>query len=551
MSDLSDTNAAQSVKIIGADSSGVEQTPVQSTADGAVHANLRSSAGIEIGTASDPIVIEPLSELYSSYSPDPKSVPLSSGVQSLDASGRLETHSSVLVDEGSFRDDFIGSSLNTTLTGSVVFTNNSIDVSGSGTLFTTEIRAGQYIKKTADSETEWVRVSYVVSDTALVLEDVYTGTTATTTGHISNWKTISGPGSTSVASSLVTINSGTAIGTTTLYRVADYGPFSATFRFAISQRIANQTITIGFRNDISAPTISAEFQFTGTTANIVNCISTSSSNLISDLEQTTVTMNTGVSSFFAQSYTINITNESVTFLINSVIVAKHTLHIPGAYDPMYAVMQIAQTAIVTNTTITCNFYNLYNVNRVEIINRFEGDQLVIAPVQLTEKVVATYSASSAPFVAASTPTDVFTIFGSSTKIIRVKRIYIALTATASTIINVLLIKRSTANTGGTSTAITMVPHDSYDLAATASVLNYTANPSLGSTVGTIRSLKVLASLVATVTASDHNSELCFGNNGDKSIVLRGTGQCLSINLNSVTIAGNSICAYVEWTEETL
>ena len=34
MADISDINAAQTVKVVGADSTGVEQTPVQSTSDG-------------------------------------------------------------------------------------------------------------------------------------------------------------------------------------------------------------------------------------------------------------------------------------------------------------------------------------------------------------------------------------------------------------------------------------------------------------------------------------------------------------------------------------
>lgn len=59
MADLTDLNSAQSTKIIGADSSGVEQTPVQSTSNGGLHTNLRNNAGTEIGTSSDPVRIDP------------------------------------------------------------------------------------------------------------------------------------------------------------------------------------------------------------------------------------------------------------------------------------------------------------------------------------------------------------------------------------------------------------------------------------------------------------------------------------------------------------
>ena len=51
MADISDIQAAQSVKIVGSDSAGVEQTPVQSTANGAVHFNARDNAGAEVPLA--------------------------------------------------------------------------------------------------------------------------------------------------------------------------------------------------------------------------------------------------------------------------------------------------------------------------------------------------------------------------------------------------------------------------------------------------------------------------------------------------------------------
>lgn len=50
MADLSGIQAADAVKIIGSDSAGVEQTPVQSTASGGLHVNLRDSAGNEMAT---------------------------------------------------------------------------------------------------------------------------------------------------------------------------------------------------------------------------------------------------------------------------------------------------------------------------------------------------------------------------------------------------------------------------------------------------------------------------------------------------------------------
>lgn len=49
MADLSDIQAAQAIKVIGSDATGVEQTPVNSTTAGALHTNIRNSTGIEAG----------------------------------------------------------------------------------------------------------------------------------------------------------------------------------------------------------------------------------------------------------------------------------------------------------------------------------------------------------------------------------------------------------------------------------------------------------------------------------------------------------------------
>lgn len=59
------------------------------------------------------------------------------------------------------------------LTGTVTFTNNNTAVSGSNTLFTTELVAGQKIKLDADGT--WVYVQSVTNNTALVLTFAYPG----------------------------------------------------------------------------------------------------------------------------------------------------------------------------------------------------------------------------------------------------------------------------------------------------------------------------------------------------------------------------------------
>lgn len=63
MADLNELQSAQTVKIVGSDVSGVEQTPIKSTGSGALHTNLRDSAGTEIGTTTDPLIMRSVNDL--------------------------------------------------------------------------------------------------------------------------------------------------------------------------------------------------------------------------------------------------------------------------------------------------------------------------------------------------------------------------------------------------------------------------------------------------------------------------------------------------------
>lgn len=160
----------------------------------------------------------------------------------------------------------------------------------------------------------------------------------------------------------------------------------------------------------------------------------------------------------------------------------------------------------------------------------------------------TYSASVLGLIPAATPTDVFTLTGSNTKTIRVTKISFSATQNTSAIRDILLIKRSTANSGGTSTGATAVPHDTNSSSATATALSYTANPTLGTTVGTIRATKY------AIPSTNPNSsstivEWLFGDSPAQAIVLRGTSQVLAVNLNGITTAGGSFNINFEWTEE--
>jgi hypothetical protein len=159
---------------------------------------------------------------------------------------------------------------------------------------------------------------------------------------------------------------------------------------------------------------------------------------------------------------------------------------------------------------------------------------------------ATYSYASGPNTSfAASPTDYFVVTGSATKTIRITKFSVCGTATAATTIDVNLIKRTVADTGGTSTAPTAVLHDSNNVAATSTAAVYTANPTTGA--GVTFDVKKL-NLGALGGAGCIYWQ--FGDVNGQTIVLRGIAQQFAFNLNAVTApAGTSLDLKAELTEE--
>ena len=161
----------------------------------------------------------------------------------------------------------------------------------------------------------------------------------------------------------------------------------------------------------------------------------------------------------------------------------------------------------------------------------------------------TYSCSMAVTPAASA-TDVATITGNATTTVRVTRVTVTGEQTTAGQVKIALVLRSAADTGGTHTTGTAVPHDSNDVAADATLLNYSANPTPGAVVGTFREDFVF--LPGAATAVDAQGKTWeFGDRpGGRAIVLRGAAQVLAVNLAGVTVTGGSLFVTFEWTEET-
>ncbi len=168
------------------------------------------------------------------------------------------------------------------------------------------------------------------------------------------------------------------------------------------------------------------------------------------------------------------------------------------------------------------------------------------PVDTSGVPYATYGASISGLAIAATATDIFTIIGSSTKKIEVLEIGLGGVATATTGADVVLLKRSTANSGGTSTAPTMVAFDSTDIAASAAVKAYTANPTTGTLAGNLSVQKVVLDITGTV--ANGLQAVLRPAPGGKPWVLNSGTETLAVNFAGATIAGATVDITITWRE---
>lgn len=190
------------------------------------------------------------------------------------------------------------------------------------------------------------------------------------------------------------------------------------------------------------------------------------------------------------------------------------------------------------------FVNIRNASGTEL--GLSAAPFIIAPVDGQK---STYSIAFTGLVTAASATDIACLTGSGSKTIRITHVEISGTTSAGSgnSVNATLVKRSAADSGGVSSALTFVPHDSTDGAATATAVSYTANPSLGAAVGNIRAFRIdLSSSGVAGTPAIWD----FGDRGGvRDIVLHGTSQQVCINFGTVTITGPVIDGSFEITEE--
>lgn len=159
-----------------------------------------------------------------------------------------------------------------------------------------------------------------------------------------------------------------------------------------------------------------------------------------------------------------------------------------------------------------------------------------------------YSASTTTTAAAS-PTDLAGLPGNASNTVVVTKVLMGCTQTTAGILTMNLLKRTTADTAGTSSSTAIHKQDSTGAAAVSVPLTYTANPTLGTQEATTANVDTWqGGAMATGTATPN--DIYIGNFERNPIVLRGTAEVLYINFGGTAHSGLSCSTTFFWMEVT-
>lgn len=343
------------------------------------------------GAASWPV--KSTGRLGSSFSPDPSNYVTDVYDQiGIDASGRLETHTAVTTDELSFRTDFSGSSFSRSLDGTATFTNGSTTVSGSGASFTTQTYNGSYIKLSSDGNEHYAVIDSIIDDDTLELETPYGGTSTSGVASFSDFKPFLDAGSSIVVTnSHVTLSVGTTTGSGSyIERPADYLPLTIAFVGSISQRITGQTGSFGLRDAWDGPAQRVvEVRFHGISTSSVEFVSSMGSSEF-DIQRTTdIPIPLQGTTSTSHSYKIDLSHDTTTLIIDDVVSAVHTTHLPGPYDFLHVNAGIENTGSpASSTSLIIDSVYFDNFNRVETRNSNKSEP---DPVQVVGTTTAGFT----------------------------------------------------------------------------------------------------------------------------------------------------------------
>lgn len=161
---------------------------------------------------------------------------------------------------------------------------------------------------------------------------------------------------------------------------------------------------------------------------------------------------------------------------------------------------------------------------------------------------ASYSASTGTLTSVASATDIAMLCGNASNTVLLYSMRVSCTQTTAGIIPISIMKRSTADTLNAASTMTAVAQDSNYAGAVSTVTYWqTSNPtSLGTLVGALDTDRL--GCMATGTATPNDIYISPSDWKMKPIVLRGTGQCVAVNLGGSTVTGGTFDVTYSWIE---
>ena len=180
-----------------------------------------------------------------------------------------------------------------------------------------------------------------------------------------------------------------------------------------------------------------------------------------------------------------------------------------------------------------------------------GDDSVALMAEMAGSTKATYTVlitATAPY---ATPTDWVVLRGSATKVVTVVRTSFTGFATAATNILFTYKKHNIANTGGTSTTPAVIKRDTGDGAATASILLYSAAPTIDASAIIVENIWTqLAVTMATASALPTPVVHEYSLGAYEPWVLHGIAEEFAINFAGVAVPAGGLYTYeITFSEE--
>lgn len=167
-------------------------------------------------------------------------------------------------------------------------------------------------------------------------------------------------------------------------------------------------------------------------------------------------------------------------------------------------------------------------------------------------------AAAGTFTPAATPNDLFIIYGSATKIVRVVSLKFGANNTAAGSQQYNIQKKSALPSGGVFVAATSIALDSNDSPTATNVGHYTTDPTTGTSLGNINVMRVASPVLIPATFAGIVQSTMFEMlpvdqwGMAKPVTLRGVNQGVCVNFADVALVAGQVHNYcVVWTESLL